>query len=290
MQTINYIEKKIISKARSGENKWQDIADLIIEVEKNELWRAKPNTRSFTVWLKSLALESKLSEATLWRAYRAGKKMIEIWNKKQPNNTDSFAELSKKIGDLSAGALDTLETIKKTKVDPSFYQAIESEYLEKKLNVTRLSKMSKDLGNARRLGLKPIELHASLHRIDFSEVVGQKKGVQHLVSDLPQSMGIDALVILPNVDEEVPTLIGILTRDYARKILTNIDYCIAVTMKGVDRPTLGGLSCIEIDCISGQYEIIVKAAKISSDPIKKGRLALTLLNRVLTNHRSILEV
>ncbi len=293
MQTadnIEKIEKKIIDKVKSTKQNWQEIAEIIIQVEKEERWREKPKTRSFTVWLKALAKEEEgVSEGTLWRAYRAGKKMVTIWNKKNPNNTDSFKEISQKMGDLSAVALDTLETIKSTKVEDSFYEAVESEYLEKKLNVTSLSKVARELGKVRRLGLKPIELYASLHRVDFREILGLEKGPQHLVTTLPEDAGVDAIIILPNA-ETSPVLVGILVKDYSRKVEPNLDYVLAATIKGKKPATMPTLSTFEIDCISGQYELVNKPEQLQAESGKKGKLALALLNRVLTNDKSVMEV
>lgn len=285
MQNIDIIEQKITEKSRSNEKKWQDIAKLIIDVEKNDLWRTKPNTRSFTVWLKNLATESKISESSLWMSYRAGKKMLEIWNRKNPSNADSFDEIVENMGDLSASALDTLETIKSTKVDSSFYDAIEEEYLSKSINVTSLGKIARELGRSRREGLEPIELFSTLHRINFRELISLKNGPQKVLTDLPKNFPVNAIVIIPEIDESEPIFIGLKSDNFDVDVPDSFDYVITISTKE-DMHEKINYSHIKINCINGQIDIVKDMKMLSPSSEKKGKIALALLNKMMTSEKS----
>ncbi len=285
---IEEYEIQIAKAAKEGKKRWQNIAEKMLEVEKNELWRSKKNTPSFTRWVKGLAKDIEVSESSLWLNYRAGKKMVEIWNKKNPQNTNSFVEISEEIGELSASALDSFVTIEKMKVEPEYVEAIESEYLEGKISVTEVQKVAKELRRAKRENLNPIEVFGRLHRLDFREIIGTEPGPQKILTSIPENLKVDAIVILPDPDEK-PIMIGVKTQKFDEAPDELYDYVIGI-IKATDPIPKVIHGIVVIDPIKGQVNESKNIKKTGISDDKKARLALAILGRILTTEKSKIEV
>lgn len=288
MKNIEDFENKIIKATKEGRKRWQNVAELIIEVERNELWRSKKNTPSFTRWIKGLSRENQVSESSLWQAYRAGKKMVEIWNKKNPQNTNSYQEISEGLGDLSASALDALVTIEKLRIDSKYESALESEYLEGWVSVTEVQKVAKELTRAKRENLNPIEVFGRLHRLDFREIIGLEPGPQKILTSIPGYLNVDAIVILADPDEK-PIMIGVKTQNFDEDPEPLFDYVIGIIKNSDTSPkSISGI--LKIDPISGQITESKNIKKTGISDDKKAKLALAILGRLLTTEKARIEV
>jgi hypothetical protein len=76
MSDLQSIEEELVRFARNEQRRWQDVASLIVRVERERLWVA--HTVSFTAWIQSVARRADLQESVFWRVLKAAKIYREL--------------------------------------------------------------------------------------------------------------------------------------------------------------------------------------------------------------------
>lgn len=71
MSELQNIEEELLHFARNERRRWQDVASLLVRVEKERLWVT--HTVSFTAWIQSVARRADLQESVFWRVLRAAR-------------------------------------------------------------------------------------------------------------------------------------------------------------------------------------------------------------------------
>ena len=73
IKTTNYneIEKEFSRLLHDEKNRWIEMYRLLVVVEKNALWKAA-GQRSFTAWVKEIAIKNKVHESVIWQRKKAG--------------------------------------------------------------------------------------------------------------------------------------------------------------------------------------------------------------------------
>lgn len=117
------IEKELQALLDSQDLRWQRIVQLLLLVQREELYRRV--APSFTAWVKIKASEFKIHESNFWRILNAGKYYISIQESygltdlMQACVTPEQLELVKKINSIAPEALQQqlLEKLKKGKLN-----------------------------------------------------------------------------------------------------------------------------------------------------------------------------
>lgn len=77
--TLSAIEAELLRHAVAERRRWQEIAALLMRVEKERLWEG--HAPSFTAWLKAMARRAELEESVFWRYLKAGRIYAELTGK-----------------------------------------------------------------------------------------------------------------------------------------------------------------------------------------------------------------
>ncbi len=76
MSALAAIEAELVRNAQSEKRRWQEVAGLLMRVERERLW---PETApSFTAWLQGVARRADLQESVFWRCLKAGRIYLEL--------------------------------------------------------------------------------------------------------------------------------------------------------------------------------------------------------------------
>lgn len=76
MDSLAAIEAELVRNAQSEKRRWQEVAGLLMRVERERLWQeAAP---SFTAWLQGIARRADLQESVFWRCLKAGRIYLEL--------------------------------------------------------------------------------------------------------------------------------------------------------------------------------------------------------------------
>jgi hypothetical protein len=86
---LDAIESQLLQHARSEKRRWQEMAELLISVERDGLWRG--HTRSFTAWVDTIARRADLQSSVFWRYLKAGRIYLELTGKQ---DIDADAQVS----------------------------------------------------------------------------------------------------------------------------------------------------------------------------------------------------
>ncbi len=70
------IEHQLMRHAQAERRRWQEIAALLMQVDKERLWEAQ--APSFTAWLQGMARRADLQESVFWRCLKAGRIYLEL--------------------------------------------------------------------------------------------------------------------------------------------------------------------------------------------------------------------
>jgi len=118
-QTIREIEEQLIAEGRSERRRWASIADLMMRVEQNELYR--PLHKSFTAWVRSIAKAAGLQESTYWRALKAGRYVAAL------------EESGRIEADEVAAGAETVEIAERIERDSNLPEGERQEYVDRAL-------------------------------------------------------------------------------------------------------------------------------------------------------------
>jgi hypothetical protein len=280
MENLEQIESSIESLA-TQENRWQRVAEMILEVEEKKLWRQSAGTRNFTVWVDSLADEN-VSKTWLWSTYRAAKKLSALVKSRHPNLKDrSVTAMMELYPHCSVGGLNALGSIEGAGVSDDFRTYVENEYLGEKLSVTELTLMVKEIRRCRKNGVDQVEAFAALFKLDFNDVLGLDGSKQKLITDLPAGSTVDAVCVLPN-SENAPDFLGIsIWRGEAVRFPDSIDLpLVVIGHLEKDRPA-GDFGLLSLDYESGRYELFRQPPRLKPKIEKKFLLSLGIINTFL---------
>ncbi len=135
---IEEAEDKLSLILEDSQKSWQGAASIIIAVEQLELWRHR-ECHSFTSWLEGLAKKFGVSMPWIWQAYRAGKILSKIHNRKYPENCHSFEKIAKLYpSDLSPSALTLVDKIEDAKAPAKLVEKIQDQVIKNEANTTSL--------------------------------------------------------------------------------------------------------------------------------------------------------
>jgi hypothetical protein len=70
------VEAQLLQHARSERRRWQEIAQLLMRVDRERLWSG--HAGSFSMWLQGLARRADLQESVFWRCLKAGRICVEL--------------------------------------------------------------------------------------------------------------------------------------------------------------------------------------------------------------------
>ncbi len=70
------IEHQLMRHAQAERRRWQEIAALLMQVDKERLWEGQ--APSFTAWLQGMARRADLQESVFWRCLKAGRIYLEL--------------------------------------------------------------------------------------------------------------------------------------------------------------------------------------------------------------------
>ncbi|RYZ90735.1 MAG: hypothetical protein EOP04_02995 [Proteobacteria bacterium] len=280
MEDLQVIEQSI-EQLGVSENRWQRVAEMILGVERDGLWRQSAGTRNFTVWLDSLASEN-VSKTWLWGTYRAAKKLGALVQRRHPNLQDrSVSAMVDLYPNCSTGGLNSLSSLQGVGVSDEFRTYVEDEYLSEKLTVSELSAMTKEIRRCRKLGLDRVEAFAALFKLDFNRVLGLGSSKQKLITELPSGSAIDAVCVLPNF-ENAPDFVGIsIWRGQPVSFPQSIDLALVIvgSMES-DRPE-GEFGLLILDYMTGRYELVREPLRLSPSTNLKFQLSLGIINGLL---------
>ncbi len=65
------IEQEFSRLLKDEKNRWIEMYRLLVVVEKDGLWK-EAGQRSFTAWVKEIALKNKVHESVIWQRKKAG--------------------------------------------------------------------------------------------------------------------------------------------------------------------------------------------------------------------------
>ena len=254
MNDLDAIEKSIVYASKSRKS-WEEAAMLTEAVEANELWRTKPNTRSFTVWMNAICSDFGTSKSWLWQAYRAGQHLKKIWDGGKHELVDIFSEFKENEKSLSANGVMYLQTIRNMRPKEDFVVTLENEFFAERVNITELRNICTDMRRAKDLNLKPIETFACLHRVDFSSLIGSPYS---LLSDITLAHDIDAFLISKSETSEGVTIGGIKLKDFDSDFPSFLDYKVAIVTddSDVSRVQDREAAVMKLESISGVCSII----------------------------------
>jgi len=70
------IERDLLRHAQAERSRWQDIAQLLLRVDKERLWEG--HSTSFSAWVQGMARRADLQESVFWRCLKAGRIYMEF--------------------------------------------------------------------------------------------------------------------------------------------------------------------------------------------------------------------
>jgi hypothetical protein len=70
------VEHQLLEHAHAERRRWQDIAALLMQVEREKLWDG--HSSSFTAWLEGMARRADLQGSVFWRCLKAGRIYLEL--------------------------------------------------------------------------------------------------------------------------------------------------------------------------------------------------------------------
>src|SRR5262249_13532287 len=73
---LNEIEVELVRRATAEKRRWQELAQLLIQVERERLWQGR--APSYTAWLQGMARRADLQESVFWRCLKAGCIYLEV--------------------------------------------------------------------------------------------------------------------------------------------------------------------------------------------------------------------
>jgi hypothetical protein len=70
------VEQQLLEHAHAERRRWQDVAALLMQVEREKLWVG--HSSSFTGWLEGMARRADLQGSVFWRCLKAGRIYLEL--------------------------------------------------------------------------------------------------------------------------------------------------------------------------------------------------------------------
>jgi hypothetical protein len=83
------IETELLRHAKAEKHRWQQIAQLLMQVERERLWEG--HAPSYTAWIQGIARRADMQESVFWRCLKAGRIYLELTGK---NELDPQAAVS----------------------------------------------------------------------------------------------------------------------------------------------------------------------------------------------------
>lgn len=76
---LTSLESELIRHVQAEKRRWQDIATIVMRVEREQLWSA--HAGSFSAWMGSVARRADVQESMIWRCLKAGRIYLELTGK-----------------------------------------------------------------------------------------------------------------------------------------------------------------------------------------------------------------
>lgn len=105
--------QRLIKKSLSGKRDWRVLARIILEYEREKLWKGEAS--SFSAWLKQFAGQLGVHISNLWRFRRAAKAAFMLWGEHGQRRINSLMDIPEGI---SPESIEILEKI--SRAAPSY--------------------------------------------------------------------------------------------------------------------------------------------------------------------------
>lgn len=76
MKRLADLEAELLQHAQAEKRRWQQVAKLLMQVERERLWEG--HASSFSAWLQGMARRADLQESVFWRSLKAGRIYLEL--------------------------------------------------------------------------------------------------------------------------------------------------------------------------------------------------------------------
>lgn len=91
------IEAELLGYAHAEKQRWQEIAKLLMEVERERLWEG--HAASYTAWIQRLARRADLQESVFWRCLKAGRIYLEVTGRDEFDSSTTVPAESLELAD-----------------------------------------------------------------------------------------------------------------------------------------------------------------------------------------------
>jgi len=233
--------QRLIKKSVSGKRDWRVLAKIILEYEREKLWKGEAS--SFSAWLKQYADQLGAHISNLWRFRRAAKAAFMLWGDQGQRRISSLMDIPDGV---SPESIEILEKI--SRAAPSYtVRDLATRLFEKTISMNELrmlwrkfrpalkgdargrNKMAPRLfrGDARRRGkLFQNLVVESLEKLDI-EVLGYGK-------DTPKKVLTDVKVIGGQFKIDVVMIIGTGTGDVEIHGIEVVERMTSVKVKAIE--------------------------------------------------------
>jgi len=297
----------LIKEVLTGKRDWRVLARIILEYERNSLWKGTSN--SFSAWLKKFASELGIQIANLWRFRRAAKAAFVFWG-------DQGQRCVFKIMDIPEGiSPESIEILEKiSRAAPAYLvKDLAARLWKKELPISELRMLWKKFrpaleGDARGRGkLTPALSRSDLRRraslledlavealgrleakdISCSGCEARIKVLRNLVvKDGYFEMDI-AMIVGGEMDDVEIHGVEVLSQVFPEKLqfLQNLKrYCDYVWVAFSDSPTAEMHSCLDADIgliqIRELHADVIRKANRSTSELG-GKMARSIINKLM---------
>lgn len=107
------LENELVRQVQAEKKRWQEIASIVMRVEREQLWSA--HAGSFSAWVGAVARRADVQESMIWRCLKAGRIYLELTGKSEMDRaiapSAESLELAEKISRHAPRAIvdDVLE-------------------------------------------------------------------------------------------------------------------------------------------------------------------------------------
>lgn len=189
----------LIRASLAGKRDWRVLARIILECERDGLWKGKAS--SFSAWLKSFAAQLGIQISNLWRYRRAGKAAFVFWGDQGQRRIQSLMDMPNGVSPESIEILDKI-----SRAAPAYLvKELAARLYDKDVSISELRSLWNKLKPALKGDARGRDKIApSLSRMDtkrrgalFEELVAEALG-KLSVNDIFAGNGKERLKVLSN--------------------------------------------------------------------------------------------
>lgn len=299
LNSISDIEKNLTKILASEKRNWMTVGLLVKNVEEHwqdiDFWQGK-RYKNITSWVKNLAVKNDINEGSIWLSLRAARALEKMYRIIKPNENISFEEIIKKYPKVSASSLEQLDKILSLKPSNIFMKRLVEETLVRNIGIKQLRGIYDEFYSSQMRGKKCGALSGFLHEMDLGKLVGIQddgRNQKHkIITNLPDEVPLDALAIIPRVNED-PLFVGFTLengKDCRGKIPK--DTCDNIYHLSLEKEVAGlpvEVGHLVVDIENGTFEMLKNSELFTVSKSMKGKLGLSLINRMMLGRDTFLE-